>query len=108
MTLALFLLGLLTGAAALAILLVPRLRGAIDAARAAREAERATRAESTASTERHEAELEAARVQAVREAEHAARVARERESAHERQLADLRAAAEEKIALVSGTREQLA
>src|SRR5687767_4405938 len=36
------------------------------------------------------------------------RVADERESAHERQLAELRAATQEKIALVSGTREQLA
>jgi DNA recombination protein RmuC len=35
-------------------------------------------------------------------------VARERESAHERQLAELRAATEEKIALVAGNREQLA
>ena len=33
---------------------------------------------------------------------------RERESAHQRQLAELRAATDEKIALVSGNREQLA
>src|SRR5262245_29935724 len=62
MALAVFLLGLLAGAAATAIVLVP---------------------------------LEL-------------RAARERESAHGRQLADLRAATEEKIALVSGNREQLA
>src|SRR5262245_58594930 len=75
MTLALFLVGLLAGAAASAILLVPRLRSAI-------EAERAASLELTA--------------------------AGERESAHERRLAELRAATEEKIALVSGNREQLA
>ena len=44
----------------------------------------------------------------MREAEHAARLSAERESAHERQLAELRAATDEKIALVSGNREQLA
>jgi DNA recombination protein RmuC len=82
MTLALFLLGLLAGAAASAFLLVPRLRGAVDSARAATEAERAARI--------------------------ALAAAGERESAHERQLAELRAATEEKIALVSGNREQLA
>jgi DNA recombination protein RmuC len=56
-----FLIGMLVGAAVLAILLVPRLVAA-----------------------------------------------RERESAHARQLVELRAATEEKIALVSGNREQLA
>jgi DNA recombination protein RmuC len=40
--------------------------------------------------------------------EYAARLAAERQSAHERQLAELRAATEEKIALVAGNREQLA
>src|SRR2546423_2103778 len=65
MSVAPFLLGLLIGAGALAILLVPRLRSAIDTARVAREA-------------------------------------------HERQLAELRAATQEKLALVSGNREQLA
>jgi DNA recombination protein RmuC len=90
MTLALFLLGLLVGAAALASVLVPRLRSAIEAERAA------------------SLELKAARLQAAREAEHADRLAGEREAAHERQLAELRAATEEKIALVSGNREQLA
>src|SRR5215217_1509584 len=59
MILASFLLGLLAGAAAFALLVVPRLRGALDAA-------------------------------------------------HGRQLAELRAATAEKIALVSGNREQLA
>lgn len=108
MTLALFVLGLLAGAAAFAIVLVPRLRSAIDSARVAMEAERAASIELKAAAERHQAELEAARMQAVREAEHAARLAGERESAHERQLAELRAATEEKIALVSGNREQLA
>src|SRR5919198_1343963 len=82
MTLALFLLGLLAGAAASAIVLVPRLRRALDSARVAVEAERA-------------ASLEL-------------RAAGERESAHERQLAELRAVTEEKIALVSGNREQFA
>src|SRR5919108_5546270 len=97
MTAVLFLLGLLAGAAALAILLVPRLRSAIDAARLATEAERAATLE-----------LKAARLQAARDAEHAARLAGERESAYRRQLAELRAATEEKIALVSGNRDQLA
>jgi DNA recombination protein RmuC len=80
MTLAVFLLGVLAGAAASAIVLVPRLRGAIDTARAALEAERAASIE--------------------------LRAAGERESAHERQLAELRAVTEEKIALLSGNREQ--
>ena len=79
-----FLLGLLIGAGAFAILLVPRLRTATEAARwpggRGREAGR-SRLRSAGS---------------------------ERESAHERQLADLRAATEEKIALVSGNREQFA
>ena len=79
MSLAMFTLGVLMGAAALAFLLVPRLRGAIDSARAAQMA-----------------------------LEHAERLAGERESAHERRLAELRAATEEKIALVAGNREQLA
>lgn len=107
MTLALFVLGLLAGAAGLAILMVPRLRRAIDAAHAATEAERAASIELRAASERYQTELEAARVQSLREAEHAARLAGERQSAHERQLAELRAATEEKIALVSGNREQL-
>jgi DNA recombination protein RmuC len=79
MSLAMFALGVLMGAAALAFLLVPRLRGAIDSARAAHVA-----------------------------LEHAERLAGERESAHERRLAELRAATEEKVALVAGNREQLA
>ncbi len=74
-----FLLGLLVGGAALATLLIPRLRTATEAARGAREAEKAARLLSA-----------------------------ERQSAHERQLADLRVATEEKIALVSGNREQFA
>ena len=74
-----FLLGLLIGAGAFAFLLIPRLRTATEAARVAREAEKA------------------ARLLAV-----------ERGSAHERQLADLRAATEEKVALLSGNREQFA
>jgi DNA recombination protein RmuC len=85
-----FLLGLLVGAGAFAALLIPRLRTATEAARAAREAEKA------------------ARLQAARETEHAARLSAERGSAHQQQLADLRAATEEKIALVAGNREQLA
>jgi DNA recombination protein RmuC len=107
MTLVLFLLGLLAGAAASAFLLAPRLRSATDSARAATEAERAASIELKAAAERHQAELEASRVQALREAEHAARLADERGSAHERQLAELRAATEEKIALVVGNREQV-
>src|SRR3954454_3779655 len=86
MTLATFVLGLLAGAAALAALLVPRCRRAVDEARLSREAARA----------------------AGMELEHAARLAGERECAHERRLQELRAATEEKIALVSGNREQLA
>jgi DNA recombination protein RmuC len=97
MTAALVILALLAGAATSAILLVPRLRRAADAARVCAEAERGARLE-----------LEAARRQARRDAEHAATLAGERQSAHERQLAELRAATEEKIALVSGNREQLA
>jgi DNA recombination protein RmuC len=96
-TLVLFLVGLLAGALASAILLVPRLRSAIHSARVATEAERAA-----------SLELKAARLQAARDAEHAARLAGERKSAYEQQLAELRAATEEKIALVSGNREQLA
>ena len=75
MSVAMFVLGLFAGAAGLAALLVPRLRVAVESARAAG--------------------LEL-------------RLAAERESAHERRLAELRAATEEKIALVSGNREQLA
>jgi DNA recombination protein RmuC len=82
----LFLLGVLAGGALVAILLAPRLRGAIGAARIAAEAERA----------------------ATMELRAAARISDEHRSAHERQLADLRAATEEKIALVSANREQLA
>jgi DNA recombination protein RmuC len=72
MTLLLFLIGVLIGAVASAVLLLPRLRAAAVAA------------------------------------DYAARLADERESAHERRLAELRAATEEKIALVSGNRDQLA
>jgi DNA recombination protein RmuC len=82
MTLAVFLLGVFAGAAASAIVLVPRLRSTIDSARAAMEAERAASIE--------------------------LRAADERESAHERRFAELRAVTEEKIALVSGNREQFA
>jgi DNA recombination protein RmuC len=70
MPVVLFVLGLLVGAAAAAVLLLPRLRAATVAA------------------------------------DYAARIADERESAHERRLAELRAATEERIALVSGNREQ--
>jgi DNA recombination protein RmuC len=83
-----FLLGLLVGAGAFAILLMPRLRTATEAARVAREAEKA------------------ARLQAARDVEHAARLSAERGAAHERQLTDLRVVTEEKIALLSGNREQ--
>jgi DNA recombination protein RmuC len=107
-TVALFLLGLIVGAAAFALLLIPRLRNAIDWACVAKEAERAAIIELKAAAARHQGELDAVRREAVREAEHAALRAGERESAHERQLAELRAATEEKIALVSGNREQLA
>src|ERR671916_2763313 len=82
----LFLLGLLAGAVLVATLVVPRLRAAVDSARAAAEAERVARSEVHAAT----------------------RVSAERRAAHERQLAELRAATEEKLALVSGNREQLA
>jgi DNA recombination protein RmuC len=97
MTLVVLLFGLLLGAALSAFLLLPRLRAAIDSARAAVEGERAASFELNVARERHGAELQAA-----------ARLAAEREAAHERQLADLRAATEEKIALVAGNREQLA
>jgi DNA recombination protein RmuC len=83
MTPLLFLIGLVTGAAGVASLLVPRVQRARSA-------------------------LSVAHVQAERDADHAARLAGERERAHERQLAELRAATEEKISLVSGNREQLA
>jgi DNA recombination protein RmuC len=79
MSVAMFALGVLTGASALGFLLAPRLRSAIDSARDAHVA-----------------------------LEHAERLGGERESAHERRLAELRAATEEKIALVAGNREQLA
>jgi DNA recombination protein RmuC len=108
MTFAMLLIGLLAGAALLAALLVPRLREATGAARTAIEAERATRIELSAAAQQHESELEAARRQAARDAEHAAQLAIERESAHERQLEALRATTQEKIALVTGNREQLA
>jgi DNA recombination protein RmuC len=75
MSLAMFVLGLLAGAAGLAVALVPRLRAAVESARVAG------------------AEL---------------RLAEVRESAHERQVAELRTATEEKLALVSGNREQFA
>jgi DNA recombination protein RmuC len=97
MTAVLIPLALLAGAAAAAVLLVPRWRRAIDAARVSAEAEHGTRLE-----------LEAVRLQARRDAEHAATLAGERQSAHEQQLAELRAATEKQIALVSGNREQLA
>lgn len=97
MTLAVFLIGLLVGAAMPATLLIPRLRSAIATARGAAEAERAAIVELDRAAERREAELESARL-----------LSAERASAHERQLSELRAATEEKIALVSGNREQLA
>jgi DNA recombination protein RmuC len=97
MTAALILLALAAGATASAIVLVPRLRRALDAARVSAEAARAANLE-----------LEAAHLQSQRDAKHAANLADERASAHQQQLADLRAATEEKIALVSGNREQLA
>jgi DNA recombination protein RmuC len=81
-TLAVFLLGVLAGMVASAVVLLRRLRGAIDSARVAMEAERVASIE--------------------------LRAAGERESAHERQVAELRAVTEEKIALVSGNREQFA
>ena len=49
-----------------------------------------------------------AATEAARESGHAARVYAEREAAHQRQLADLRTATDEKIALISGSREQFA
>jgi len=75
MSLVMFVLGLLAGAAGLAVALVPRLRAAVESAR-------------VAGLELHLAEV--------------------RESAHERQVAELRTATEEKLALVSGNREQFA
>src|SRR4051794_19476476 len=75
MTFAMFIAGVLAGAGTLGMLLVPRLRAALESA--------------------HAAGVEL-------------RLADERESAHERRLAELRAATEEKIALVAGNREQLA
>src|ERR1051325_9408594 len=86
-----FVLGLLIGALAMGIALVPRLRSAIGSARVATEAERV-----------RSLELTAAREAAAREADLAARLAGERESSHERQLAELRAATAEKIALLEG------
>ena len=79
MSFAMFVLGLLAGAGSLAVLLVPRLRAAVEEARDAREAER-----------------------------EAARELQVSESAHERRLTDLRAATEEKLALVAGNRERFA
>jgi DNA recombination protein RmuC len=79
MTFAMFLLGLLGGAAGAALLLLPRLRAAVEDARTAREGERAIAVE-----------LQLA------------------ESAHERRLADLQAATAEKLELVSGNRERFA
>jgi DNA recombination protein RmuC len=108
MTVALFLVGLLVGSGIVAGLLIPRMRSAVQSADAAREAERDYRSLLATATDRHGAELELARVQAQRDAEHAEQIAAERDAAHERQLAELRAATEEKIALVSGNREQLA
>jgi DNA recombination protein RmuC len=105
---ALFLLGLLVGSGACAVLLIPRLRGAMDSARVARAAESAANVALKVAEERHAVELEAAQLQTAREAEHAARLSAERESSHARQLAALRAATDEKIALVSGNRQQLA
>src|SRR3954469_17709178 len=97
MTAALVLLALLAGASVAAIVLVPRLRRALDAARVFAEAARAATLG-----------LEAVHLQAERDARHAADLADERASAHQQQLAELRAATEEKIVLVSGNREQLA
>jgi DNA recombination protein RmuC len=77
-----FLVGLLAGAAAVSVVLVPRLRSALESARLAAAAERAVSLE--------------------------LKVAGERESAYEQRLTELRTATEEKIALVSGNREQLA
>jgi DNA recombination protein RmuC len=108
MTVALFLVGLLVGSGIVAGLLIPRMRSAVQSADAAREAERDYRSLLATATDRHGAELELARVQAQRDAEHAEQIAAARDAAHERQLAELRAATEEKIALVSGNREQLA
>jgi DNA recombination protein RmuC len=79
MSVAVFVLGLLVGAAGIAALLLPRLRTAVDEARAAREAERAAGLELQVS-----------------------------QAANERRLADLQAATAEKLALVSGSREQFA
>jgi len=79
MTFAMFLLGLLGGAAGAALLLLPRLRAAVEDARTAREGERAIAVE-----------LQLA------------------ESAHERRLADLQAATAEKLELVCGNRERFA
>src|SRR5687768_13972034 len=79
MSFVMFVIGLFAGAAGLAALLVPRLRAAVDESRRAGEAERAAAVQLQAS-----------------------------EFAHERRLADLRAATEEKLALVSGNRERFA
>src|SRR3954452_11075901 len=108
MTAVLFLAGLFAGAALLAALLVPRLRAAMGAARAAGENERTARCELEAASARHRTELAAAEARAAQDAEHARRLTQEREDSHRRQLDELRAATAEKIALVSGNREQLA
>src|SRR3954451_10908963 len=108
MTAVLFLAGLFAGATLLAVLLVPRLRGAMGAARAAEQNERTARIELKAASARHRAELAAVGARAAHDAEHAERLAREREDSHQRQLDELRAVTAEKIALVSGNREQLA
>jgi DNA recombination protein RmuC len=97
MTVGTFLLGFLLGCAGLAALLVPRLRTAV-------EGRRAVAADLAAATRDHAAELDMAH----REARHAALLADERESALKRQLGELRAENAEKIALVHGSREQLA
>lgn len=108
MTVALFLVGLLVGSGIVAGLLIPRMRSAVQSAHAASEAERAARTLLEGAADRHAAELGAARAQAQRDADHAAQLAAERQSAHELHLAELRAATDEKIALVSGNREQFA
>jgi DNA recombination protein RmuC len=108
MSVVLFLVGLFAGAGTLAFVVIPRVHSAEEAARVATEGERAAQAQVTAAADRHTAELEAMRAQAEQDADHAAQLAAERQSAHALQIAELRAATDEKIALVSGNREQLA
>jgi DNA recombination protein RmuC len=100
----LIVLGFSLGAGALLALLAPRLR----ALRAELAGARAARSELESERRRHALELAAAAEQAQRARAHGDDLLRSAELAHERRLADLRAATDEKLALVLGNRDALA